>query len=389
MIDLNLAVHKVYPFDGFGRIIRQLTEAMLTSGHFDVHPYPMEMLEWPGFMQTAAGLDHSRLTLFLCPPNWIKKPAPGRMWLYAMHESSQLPQGWAEATNTAEHLIVPSEWCAEVYRGSGVTIPISTVHPGVDFNECPVLPPVRSGARPYTFIALGDRGVRKGWDIAYSAFFKAFRADDNVSLILKTNLTDTVRKMFAHSVPPGSLLQRVRVWSERVDNIRDIFAQGDCVVYPAHGEGWGMFPREAASCGLPVIATHYSGLAVDCAQWAYPIDDYEITPATGEWDGLPGLWAHPSVDAVAEQMRWCYDHPDEARAKGRQSAAWLRQNATWEQSAARLYEVFQAAGQPARPIVPASPPAGSVQMLKQVLEQSRNSKAAPVLAQERVNGHGL
>ncbi len=383
MIDLNLAVHKIYKFDGFGRLIRQLAHAMLVSGKFDVHVYPMEMLEWDGWLQNAAGIDHSRLTMFLCPPDWIKKPAPSRSLLYAMHESSQLPATWADLTNTVERLIVPCQWVADVYKESGVTIPISVVQPGVDFNECALLPPVRKGTRPFTFLALGDRGIRKNWDGVYSAFFQAFRKDDNVSLIIKSNLGNGVPRQIAAHQPYNSPLNRVRVWHERVDNIRDIFAQADCLVYPAHGEGWGMFPREAAACGLPVIATNYSGMAVNCAQWAYPLNDWQLTPAPG--DDLPGLWAFPSIEEIAERMRYVYDHQDEAREKGLQSAAWLRANQTWEQSTAALYEVFQgqtrARQQQQQALeLPAQPGGLSIEQLKHARDlQHVHSNGSPIL----------
>lgn len=386
MIDMNLAVHKIYKFDGFGRLIRQLAHAMLVSGKFDVHVYPMEMLEWDGWLQNSAGLDHSRLTMFLCPPDWIKKPAPSRMWLYCMHESTQLPEGWAAAASIAEQLIVPCEWVREVYRGGGVTVPIAVVHPGVDFDECPVLPPVRKGTRPYTFMALGDRGLRKNWDGVYSAFFRAFRKDDDVSLIIKSNLNQNVPKIIAANRDYETLQGRVRIWPERVDAIRDIFAQADCLVYPSHGDGWALFPREAAACGLPVIATNYSGMAVDCAQWAYPLNDWQLVPATGEDDGLPGLWAYPSIDEIAERMRWCYEHPEEAREKGRQSACWLRQHATWEQSIDTFYEVFQGqarSGQARRQALETHAPAvATIASLRQIRDEQHTQL-------EKVNGHGL
>lgn len=386
MLDINLAIHKALPFDGFGRLIRQLTEAMLLSGKFDVHPYLMEMLEWPGWMQNAAGLDHSRLTLFLCPPDWIEKPAPSRMWLYAMHESSQLPDGWATTVNsTVEHLIVPCSWCKTVYRESGVTVPISVVHPGIDFNEVPILPPVRKGTRPYTFLALGDRGMRKGWDLAYAAFFRAFRKDDHVSLIIKSNLNSSVPSILNSSFGTEELIGRVRSWPERVDHVRDIFAQADCLVYPSHGDGWALFPREAAACGLPVMATNYSGMAVNLGQWAYPLNDWKLTPAPG--DDLPGLWAYPSIEEIAHQMRWCYEHQDEAREKGLQSAHWLRQHQTWEQSIDTLHQVFM--GQQRAVALrrqsfelPAAPGGLSIQELHHIRDQAHQQL-------EKVNGNAL
>ena len=38
-----------------------------------------------------------------------------------MFESDCLPDGWADALNTCQAVVVPSQWCARVFRACGVT----------------------------------------------------------------------------------------------------------------------------------------------------------------------------------------------------------------------------------------------------------------------------
>jgi glycosyltransferase involved in cell wall biosynthesis len=339
LITINLAAHRILPYDGYGRLIKQLMHAMLVSGDFDIHPLIVEQLEWETWMQNAAGIDHSRLTLSIMPGHELR-PIPARQWAYSMYECTRLPDKWAENINSkAERLIVPCEWCEQVFIDNGVTVPTHVVYGGVDPNECTLLPEVRRGTRPYTFMALADRGNRKGWDTVLNAFADAFRPDDNVALIVKARTPELLKQFPVGYRDP--VMRKVRFWTGDVDNVRDVFAHADCIVYPATADGWGMFPREAACCGLPVIATEYSGTAVGCEQWAYPLRDYRLVDSADlPYPDRPGKWARARSDEVAHYMRFCFDHPDEARHKGLAAAAWLRENQTWAHSARALRELI-------------------------------------------------
>jgi glycosyltransferase involved in cell wall biosynthesis len=252
---------------------------------------------------------------------------PGRQWAFTMWEDTRVRDDWVAAINaTCQLLLVPCPHNADVFKQSGVHIPIHVVHLGIDPVEFPVLP-VRTHQRPYTFLAWGDRGVRKGWGEAFTAFSNAFPKDcTDVRLIIKCRPDQRPPMRFTD--------RRIRIWCDDVVNMADVYAHADCVVFPAKGEGWGFPPREAAAMGIPAIATNWSGLEVGINEWGIPLD--KLTLCESLLDGAGGQWAHPDYQEIAEKMRWCYDNRAEAAAVGTKAAAWLRANQTWQHTADML-----------------------------------------------------
>ena len=118
----------------------------------------------------------------------------------------------------------------------------------------------------------------------------------------------------------------------------EVYQMVDCVVFPTKGEGWGMFPREAACMGKPVICTAWSGTAVGIEHWAIPIEKYTLHDSRLKGGGQ---WAHADVDEIAAHMRWCFEHREEARQKGLAAAQWLRANQTWQHSAKALMALIE------------------------------------------------
>lgn len=316
--------------DSFGTFGLGMVKALAQSG-LTVHFSYREILEQAGWLLPMAGLDFSVPTISLGPAEDIQ-PIPGRQWGYAMYETTQIPDGWHKKINTnCERLLVPCEHNADVFRKGGVKIPIHVIHGGCDPAQFDILPK-RPDNRPYTFLALGDAGSRKGSDIVWQAFWEAFSDQDDVRLLIKSR-PNYGYKMGVNSDP------RVTIWHENVDSMASVYAQADCFVFPTCGEGWGLPPREAALCGLPVITTRWAGTAEGVEHWAIPLEDYMIQPSP-----LGGEWVKPLVDEVAMHMRWCYDNREKAREKGLKSAEWLRNNQTWAHAAKQLTELLQEVG---------------------------------------------
>ncbi len=269
----------------------------------------------------------------LCTPDWLVQIDAEELIAYTMHEATKLPAGWVETLNRrAQAVIVPCAWNAEVFRENGVRVPIHVVKWGVDGGDYPIAKrPI--GNRPYTFLWSGTPDRRKGYDLAYRCFYEAFGHDMNVRLVLHFRIR-----------PPGLRGVRdpnVTIVEGMVDRpaLRSMLSRADAFVFPSRGEGWGAPPREAAATGLPVIATNWGGLAEDIEEWALPLRVAGMSRAEYGFYGDVGEWAEPDPEHLVALMRWCYEHQEQAAAFGMQAARWLRQEATWQRTAAELEQV--------------------------------------------------
>ncbi len=313
--------------DGYGRFALQFISAVARLG-VDVDVYPLQ----------ALSMRENRLNLAILPAHELVAGA-GRLWVFSMFEASVIPVEFAECINAyCERLLVPCQQNADAFQRGGVTVPIHIIPGGVEFSEFPLLMDVPS-ARPYTFLCLGDRGERKGMMQVYTAFHRVFSPDDNVQLLIKA------RPHMMPTMNETHNAQRVRFWVDNVERMATVYEQADCFVFPSYAEGYGMPAREAAAMGLPVIASRHSGLAdhLDC--WALPLEKFTERPArslTSLTLPVDSMWWMPDVDEIGAQMRWCFEHRDEARAKGQAAAKWLRENQTWEKSAQAFIDLMGA-----------------------------------------------
>lgn len=320
--------------DGYGRMGMHLVRNLHALG-VEVLPMIVDTAKQPQWLQRLAGIDYGRLTIALMPGHEFT-PIPGRQWLFTMTESEEVPKGWTERINwLGERLLVPCEWCADVFKAGGVKIPIHVVHGGTPPEEFPVQQRVNHNER-FTFLALGDRGGRKGHDLAWLAFVKAFGTNHPAArMVIKARGGGLL------GLDTSKVTRHLSLWREDVDTMADVYAQADCLVYPTRGEGWGMPPREAACMGIPVICTDYSGTAVGIDHWALPLRNWKSRPSA-IYDGAP--WAEPDVDEIAEKMLWVYEHRDEAKCNALKAAQWIRDNQTWRHSAESIMKLIQEYG---------------------------------------------
>lgn len=331
-LHINIIAHALIKEDGYGRYILQTIQHLAMLG-VDVYPMLVSFLGTPSWVQRMAGLDTGRITLSIMPAHNLK-PVAGRHWLLTMTEDDSCPKEWAGLINQyTERLIVPCEHNADVFKSRGVKVPIHVVHGGTSTEEFPVqtLP----HRELYTFLALADRGERKGIEKVWSAFFNEFGEDEPVRLLIKQRLA------MADLALKRSFLSKKNVswWIDDTDSMANVYAQADCFVYPAYGDGWGMPPREAAMMGLPVIATRYSGLEVGIDHWAIPLDNFKMVKSSLNHDN--GHWASPDLAELQSKMRWVYENQSEAKANALKSAQWLRENQTWAHSASALKQLLE------------------------------------------------
>jgi glycosyltransferase involved in cell wall biosynthesis len=95
-------------------------------------------------------------------------------------------------------------------------------------------------------------------------------------------------------------------------------------VMPSPNEGLAMVLLEAMASGLPVVATDLTG-AVDCMESG---KEGIIVPAR-------------NVDALADAILWCYEHPDDAKAMGQAARARIEREFTLEHYNQRIIRLYR------------------------------------------------
>jgi glycosyltransferase involved in cell wall biosynthesis len=321
----------------FGCVARQLLLALERQG-VTVAMAPFGNQSPSGFERFYQSLDHKgRLAFYYhyaYRPSDIPSP---RVVMYTMWESTAVPEEHVREINRAAAMLcVPCRQNLESYRDSGVTIPIKVLHHGVNYGEFPYQE--RPRRHKYTFGSFGDFSARKGIDVLIRAFEDEFRPGEEVRLVLKSNVKGPA---YAITDP------RVTIYSAFLDprGLVKFLHELDAFVLPSRGEGFGLCALEAMSTGLPVIATNWSGPAeyMD-PEYSFPLN-YRLVDAGGiasNYTRYFGQWAEPDYEHLRFLMRWLYEHPNEAAAKGCAAASRVHRHWTWDRVACQLCAEFDA-----------------------------------------------
>ncbi len=264
----------------------------------------------------------------------------GKRVAVTMFESTKLPEGWAVNLNKCAAVIVPATWVAEVFRDNGVTVPIHVVPLGVDPVYFDVCRQPRLNDRPYTFVCLGDRQTRKGWDIAWHAFRSAFGNRDDVRLIIKC------REKGLEYLNSGDANVNIMREDLTHEDMAQFYAECDCMVFPTLGEGFGLPPREFAATGGPVLVTRFAGTADNLDEWGYgiPYKMVEAWPALHRYpDKLQGCgeWAEPDVQVLARQMKAIVEMECDALRSAMFKTRRIAELYDWSCFARRVFEIYR------------------------------------------------
>ena len=257
--------------------------------------------------------------------NWITSPY-GKNIAIVPFETTIIPESWIARINSFDALFVPCQQNKEAFEQSGVRVPIEIIHWGIDETK---FKPIERSNSTFTFGTHGALSLRKGTDVLVQAFQKAFPNNENVKLICKTSY---------NGYPFMVKDKRVEVKMTPIDHddlINEYFKKIDIGVYPTRGEGFGLCPLEVMATGAPVIVTGWSGPLEYMTPDTGWLIDYGMTPAKDFTETIYkencGEWAEPSVDPLAQLMRYAYEHQDEVREKGKLAAKHVADNWLWSQ----------------------------------------------------------
>ncbi|MHB8407877.1 MAG: glycosyltransferase family 9 protein [Acidiferrobacterales bacterium] len=350
---------------GYGVHSRQLLKAVLAADAFDVSVHPINwgqtpfILEPDPFMDTVKLLAIKRemeqqsntqydLSVQVTIPNEFEKIARVNIGVTAGIETDRVSPVWLQKTNdVVDLLVVPSMHSAQSFgnpkysdgKGNNLQLqkPILLAPEGVDtrfFNTDVADPKLTEKFRfetPFNFLSVGlgfDKGFgedRKNFSTLVKWFIERFQGDPNVGLVLKVSMVgnslldfETVKNRISEirrSTGIQGPLPHIYLIHGRLSD-QDLSAlykhpQIKAYVSLTHGEGFGLPMIEAAACGLPIVATNWSGhldfLKVGEKRRFVPVDfDLAPIPKSCVWNGVMeegSMWANPREEDAKNKLK--------------------------------------------------------------------------------------
>lgn len=275
--------------------------------------------------------------LFHAPYSIMRVPTPYRL-MYTMFESTKIPESWRDYLAAADKIIVPSRWCQQVFKEGGFeteVVPLGYDDTFFKFKDREIK---RDQNQNFIFLHYNAYNIRKGFLEVVKAFIEEFKPDEPVEMWFKTNLQKPPIPFNSSQYP------NIKVFTGDYPEYRlaDLCHKADCFVFPSRGEGFGQTPLEAMATGLPVIVPNAHGISEyfnrDCM---YDVEVENMCPAIykrykGEDTGQMYV---SSVKHLRSQMRYIYEHQEEARVKGRLAAEYAK-NYTYKQTGERLKAII-------------------------------------------------
>lgn len=321
--------------DSYGRLASELASGFEACG-YHVNQFGDDAPENQSVRPAFGGLFLGYPTLFseFYEAKYGAFASMGPRVAITMFESTRLPDGWAENLNRCDAVVVPAHFLVDVFREAGVGTPVEVVPLGISNAFTNVTRrAVPENGEPFTFLCIGDRGLRKGWHKVSMAFVRAFGNDMAYRLIIKRRSPMQFTNPNFEAIPDD--------YSDA--EMADLYRRAHVMVFPSAGEGFGLPPREFAATGGVVLATNWGGTADNLSQWGISLP-YTLVDAwedKSEWFHKLGQWADVDIDVLADQMHFIADHFENYADFGVRAAGFVRSHYRWESFARRVQVLWE------------------------------------------------
>ncbi|MGH9352805.1 MAG: glycosyltransferase, partial [Terriglobia bacterium] len=336
-----MLIGSFYVNSSLARINRELAAGITGAGDFETAIEPhgcgdVLASSVPCFEAIATGYKKrlSRLDLTIrlhWPPDFGAAPA-GKLVCIFPWEYHAVPRQWVEqiGRNVTE-VWATSQFVKDALSAGGVQPDRIQVIPcGIDTKvftpEGPAWRP--EGCRSFVFLFVGGAILRKGIDVLWKAYAKAFSSGDDVTLVVKDigpgtfylgmSLLEPMKTSARHPRAPHLV-----TLNDDLDDAKlaALYRGSNAFVLPYRGEGFGMPLAEALACGKPVLTTGLGPAREFCppeASYFIPARLQEYSNPQNQFGPMtsPEAWFEPDAEALADAMRRVFEHPEDAARQG-------------------------------------------------------------------------
>lgn len=271
------------------------------------------------------------------PDEWDTSLAKKNVGISAVVETDLCNPTWIEACNKMDHVVVPSNFTKSVLKRSGILLtPTSVIYEY--FNDEILKNPTNTHnikfETNFNFLIVGQLSAttsevdRKNIFNTIDAIINTFQHNRDVGIVIKTNMgkgTTIDRKIciniFNQIKNAIQTKYKNKVYllhgNMSKEEISSLYThpQIKCLISATRGEGYGLPLIEAASAGLPVVATNWSG-HLDFLGDKFAKIDYELVeiPEARVDNRIffkGHKWANPSLADMSKKIKDVYMNLEE------------------------------------------------------------------------------
>jgi glycosyltransferase involved in cell wall biosynthesis len=260
-------------------------------------------------------------------------------------EESGFPRDWINAFNQSlQGVTVMSTHVRKIMLDHGLTIPVAESSLGVDhWHRVEPDYNYHLQAHSFRFLHVSSCFPRKGADVMLRAYGRAFRASDDVSLVIKTfaNPHNEIHRWLEEARANDPDFPEVLIMEGDYTDaqLKALYQKCHALVAPSRAEGFGLPMAEAMLSGLAVITTGWSGQTDFCTPDTAWLIDYTFARAKTHFGISASVWAEPDEKHLADLMRDVYLLPENLRQTRIQAGQQLlNEKFNWVQVADRMVD---------------------------------------------------
>lgn len=273
------------------------------------------------------------------PPERWNKTLGYKNFIGYLAFEGYLPMEWVKIMNSPEvkEVWTPSNYCKQAFMKSGVQKPITVIPHGINPDVWKPLGYQWKHDEPFTYLWMGTtHNTRKGMDVAVKAFSQAFKPEDNVRLILKTN------KIYDSRVDANKIIKKNLIvgGNSNIYVIDDELTEQEMVelvnlsqvyISPHRSEGFGINILQTLATGIPVIATRATGNMDFCNENNTHFIEVEKMKRWSPfvYPYINSMWDEPIVESLVEKMKFVQANYEDCRIKSTKEARKIREEWTW------------------------------------------------------------
>jgi glycosyltransferase involved in cell wall biosynthesis len=300
------------------------------------------------------------------PDEWDSSLASKNFGITAAVETNFCNPGWVAKCNEMDGVIVPSNFTAGVLKNSGkINTPLVVIPESFPKYFEKDLKPNKflSTKSKHNFLLFGQLTAptaeldRKNTVNAIKWFCEKFKDRKDIGLVVKTNMgTNSTLDKRISTRTLKSVLEKVRTGSyPRVhllhgnmkdENLFRLYNDKSLVglITATRGEGYGLPMIEAAACGLPVLATDWSGHKTFLQDGCWIPVDYQMKSIPQEKVDnrifmQNSMWADPLEDSFKSGLKKMFNERQRYKQKCKKARTKIISKFS-ESSLEKLYDQF-------------------------------------------------